>query len=138
MSTHTERIEQLPVGLKRLWVGVLLAPGAWVVCEGLGYVLAARGCEPGASPAGINGAVGPGIVQIVVALITLVLALGGLMIALGNWRAMQPPPTRVDSPEWGRAHFLAFGGLLMSILFAGGIVLFGIAPLFINACSQAR
>ena len=137
-ASHDERIRQLPVGLKRLWVGVLAAPMAWVLMGLIGYYLAARSCEPGTAGVPMLGTAHPRVTQVVLDVIALAAGAFGLVVSLGSWRALQPPPGRGSSPEWGRAHFLAFVGVLTSILFLGGILLFGLSPFLVNACSQAR
>jgi len=137
-TTHVERIEALPVGLKRLWLGVLAAPSAWVLAEAVGYWLAARSCEPGERGVPLGGTAYPAVTQVIVALVALGIAVYGLIVSLSNWRALHPQPQRNEQAEWGRAHFMAFSGVLLSALFMGGIVLFGLAPFFVNSCSQAR
>lgn len=137
-TTDVQRIEVLPVGLKRLWVGVLAAPCAWVLAEAVGYWLAARSCEPGVRGVPLAGTAHPAVTQVIVALVALAVALTGLVVAVSNWRALHPQPKRDEQAEWGRAHFMAFSGVLLSALFIGGIVLFGLAPFFVNSCSQAH
>jgi len=136
--THTARIERLPVGLKRLWFGVLAAPAAWAGMEGVGYWLAARSCEPGTGGVPMEGTARPALTQVLLAVVMLAIALGGLAVAVHNWRAVQPQARRGDPPEWGRAHFMAFGGVLISVLFVGGIVLFGLPTFLVDACRQSH
>ena len=128
----------LPVGLKRLWFGVLAAPTAWLLMEVVGYYLAARSCEPGIGGVPLAGTAHPSVTQVVLDLVALVAAIAGLLVSLESWRALHPKPDAESSAEWGRAHFLAFVGVLASALFIGGIVLFGLPPFLVNACSQAR
>ena len=136
-NTHEERIERLPVGLKRLWVGVLAAPAAWLVMEMVGYYLAARSCEPGIAGVPMLGTAHPRVTQVIIDVVAAIVALIGLATALRSWRAL-PQPGRDATPELGRAHFMAFVGVLTSVLFLGGILMFGLPPFFVNACSQAR
>jgi hypothetical protein len=137
-ATHEERIQQLPVGLKRLWLGVLAAPCAWLVLELVGYYLAARSCEPGKSGVPMGGTAHPSLTQVILAIIALAISAFGLIVSVGSWRALHPKPDRGTTPEWGRAHFLAYVGVLASVLFMWGIVMFGLPPFLVNACSQAR
>jgi hypothetical protein len=136
-ATHDDRIRQLPVGLKRLWVGVLAAPAAWAAMEVIGYYLAARSCEPTLGGVPLLGTAHPRATQVAIDVVAIAVSLVGLVIAIGSWRALQPPHGE-STPEWGRAHFMAFVGVLASVLFLGGIVLFGIPPFLVNACSQVR
>lgn len=138
MTTNEERIQALPVGLKRLWTGVLLAPGAWVVAEGVGYYVAARSCELGVAGIPLVGTTHPSLTQALLSLALLIVAVAGLVIAVANWRAVGGRPTGDEPPEWGRARFMSYAGVLAGVLFTAGIVLFALPVLFVNPCSQAR
>jgi hypothetical protein len=133
-----ERLQELPVGLKRLWAGVLIAPSAWVLAEGLGYYLASRSCEPRNGGVPLRGTAHPAVTQAALSIVLILAAAAGLLIAVGNWRGIQPQPSRGDATQWGRAHFMSFAGVLVSVLFIGGIVLFGIPSVLVDACRQAQ
>ncbi len=137
-ATHEARLQDLPVGLTRLWAGVLAAPIAWVLMEMVGYYLAARSCEPGTGGVPLLGTAAPRVTQVVLDVVALAAAVFGLVLSIGSRRALQPQPPRDSTPEQGRAHFMALVGVFTSALFIGGIVLFGIPPFLVNACSQAR
>jgi hypothetical protein len=126
-----------PVGLTRLWLGVLTAPAAWLAMEVTGYYLAARNCEPAIAGASVTGAIHASTTQVALDAIAIVAALYGLWVSVGSWRAFRSMPDRNTSPAWGRARFLALIGVLTSALFLGGIVLFGLSPLLVNPCRQA-
>jgi len=138
MTTHAERVEHLPVGSNRLWAGMLTAPAAWVLTEGLGYYLAARSCELGAGGVPLEGTAHPAVTQAILSLVALLASGAGLFVSLGNWRAVRSHTAPGDSAEWGRAHFMAFGGVLLSVLFLVGIVLFALPAFIVSPCSQAR
>ena len=127
-----------PVRLRRLWLGLLLAPGVWVLGEILGYYLAARSCElsPGGVP--LLGTAHPAVTHIVFEAIAAIIAALGFSIALTNWRESRYETSPGDAPAPGRAHFMAFTGLVVSALFLFGIVLFGVSGFVVNTCSQAR
>lgn len=129
-------LDRLPVRTARLWVGMLLAPVSWLVMELFGYYLAARSCEP-AHGIPMSGTAYPQTVQALLGLVFVVASVIGLLTALGNWRALRQSGG-AEPPEYGRARFMAFGGVLVSALFLLGIVLFGLPALIVNACSQAR
>lgn len=137
-TTHEDRVQALPVGSRRLWFGVLAAPSAWLLMEMVGYYLASRSCEPALGGVPLAGTPHPSATQVVLDLIALAASIAGLVVSLGSWRALHPKPNRGSTAEGGRAHFLAFVGVLASALFIGGIVLFGLPPFLVNACSQAR
>lgn len=125
-----------PVSERRLWIGVLAAPLAWFTMELVGYSVAARGCDPSRGIP-ILGATSPSVMQVVLTIAFALIAAWGLLTAIGNWRAVGSA-SGDEPPEWGRAHFMSFGGTLASALFLLGIVLFGLPPFLVNACSQAR
>jgi hypothetical protein len=146
VTTHSERIERLPVGGRRLWAGLLTAPSAWLVAEMVGYYMASRSCE---TPSGLplEGFAAPRAAQLVLVALMLAAALAGLGFAMGSWRALSTAGNpheerggehRNAGPELGRARFMALAGVLVSVLFAGGVALFGVSAVVVNACSQAR
>ena len=149
MSARTERrpaSSNAPIPPGRLWFGLLGAPAAWLVAELLGYLLAARSCEAGRN--GIN-AYGVGDPSLVVGLLTLLMlavataatwTAGGSLRRLGlSSGAITADGRRSDRPaEWGRARFMALAGVLTGVLFGLGIVLIGLPPLLVRACSEAR
>jgi hypothetical protein len=147
MTTGAERIQTLPVEGRRLWAGLLLAPSAWLIAEVAGYYMASRSCEVGTPGLPLESFAAPRVAQVVLVGLTLLAAFAGLAVAIGSWRALSAAAaaaheelSRAGSPamELGRARFMALAGVLVSVLFAGGLVLFGISAFLVNACSQAR
>src|SRR6185437_2631536 len=146
MTTGAEQIQPLPVEGRRLWAGLLLAPSAWLVAEVAGYYMASRSCEVGAPGLPLEGFAAPRVAQVVLVGLTLLAALAGLALAIGSWRALSvalakhAELNRAGSAAavLGRARFMALAGVLVSVLFAGGLLLFGISAFLVNACSQAR
>jgi hypothetical protein len=127
----------VPVGLGRLWFGVLAAPAAWLLMEIVGYYLAARSCEPGTGGVPLTGVSNLRTTHVILDVIALVVASIGLLTAVRSWRAL-PQPRGEATAARGRAHFMAFLGVLTSVLFLGGLVLFGVPAFLVNVCSQAR
>ena len=127
-----------PVALKKLWLGVLLAPGAWLVGELVGYYLAARSCEPGPAGIPLAGTAYPAPVHIVLELVLAVVAAIGLGLALSSWRRLRDDCAPDEPTAAGRARFMAVTGLVTSALFIFGILLFGFSGFVVNSCSQAR
>ena len=127
--------DQPPVASSRLWAGVVIAPAAWSVSELLGYWLAARACDRGSASTAANA----GVVQDVLAVVLGLVAVTGLVIAVGNWRRVRESSGSTGGPAaWGRAEFMALGGTVASALFVLGIILFALPPLLVNACDQVR
>jgi hypothetical protein len=126
------------VRLTRLWLGLLLAPGIWVVGELAGYYFAARSCELGHAGVPFRGTAHPAVTHIVLETIIALVAALGLFVAVRNWRETQHESRPGDAPAPSRAHFMAFSGLMVSALFLFGIVLFWFSGFVVNPCSQAR
>jgi hypothetical protein len=105
-----------------------------MVAELLGYVLSARTCTRGSAGAVAN----VGVVQAVVAIALALMAVVGLVIAIGNWKTVREGSVSDRSAVWGRAEFMSMAGIVASVLFVLCIVLFAVAPLLVNACRQAR
>jgi hypothetical protein len=138
-ATHAERVEQLPVASRRLWAGLLLAPGAWLFAEVVGYYMASRSCELGRPGLPLESFAATRVAHVVLVVLMLAASLTGLALATGSWRALSNErDARAAPPEIGRARFMALAGVLVSVLFTGGLVLFGISAFVVNACSQAR
>lgn len=138
VTTHAERVGRLPVASRRLWAGLLLAPGAWLIAEIVGYYMASRSCEPGTPGLPLESFAATRVAHVVLVVLMLVASLTGLVLATGSWRALAGRREERPAPEIGRARFMALAGVLVSVLFTGGLVLFGISAFVVNACSQAR
>ncbi len=119
---------------KRGWFGLLLAPAAWTLVEGLGYVLSARECAPSASA----HATRIRVTQLLVCAIGLVAAIVGLRIALAHQRALGALDATGESPTRERSRFVAASGVLVSALFIGGILLFALSAIVTNVCERAH
>lgn len=126
-----------PVDRTRLWLGVLLAPGAWLVVEGLGYVVAARLCALDALGADTTHPAAPSYVQLLICAVGFVAALVGLWIAARNLRA-NAAVADDETPARGRARFMAMAGVIVSVLFAGSILFYALPAFVLDACHRAR
>jgi hypothetical protein len=126
--------ESVPVTMGRLWAGVLLAPAAWVVAELLGYPLASRGCDQRT----VSAAARTGVTQDVIAVVLALIAVAGLVIAMGNWRQARAAASSNETAARGRAQFMSLAGVVASALFTLGIVFFALPPLLINICREVR
>ena len=144
----------LPIPRRRLWLGLVLAPGAWLFAFVAGYVIVSRSCE-GDNGMHATGFSGVRWVDLGIALVMAAVAALGLVTAIGSLReaerkrapndlraereagALDPEP-RGDAPWWGRELFMARAGVIGSTLFLIGTLLFAFSPLVLNVCSQAR
>lgn len=134
--THSETLPK-PVDRTRLWLGVLLAPGAWLVVEGVGYVVAARLCALDVLGSDSSHPAAPSYVQIIICAIGFAASLVGLWISVRNLRGSAFADDGV-TPARGRARFMAMVGVLISVLFAGSIVLYALPAFVLDACHRAR
>ncbi|HEY4132226.1 MAG TPA: hypothetical protein VGM50_16575 [Gemmatimonadaceae bacterium] len=136
------------ISRRRLWVGVLAAPVAWVIAESVGYVVSSRLCETAGVIATSSVTARARIAHFALCLICLFIALIGFGAALSSVRAVRALRARDDQrvPEniardfihFGRASFMAYGGLFASGLFSLGILLFATPGIVVNVCNQAR
>lgn len=117
------------ISARRLWAGVLVAPAAWVLMEGIGYYVASRSCEPRGNGVHALGAASPRVAEIMLALVLAAAAIAGLATAIGNARR------RLDATS---ERFLAHVGVIGSSLFVLGIVLFALPAVILDLCTQAR
>jgi hypothetical protein len=126
------------VSRSRLWLGLVLAPAAWLIGEQLGYYATARGCEmsPGGVP--LPRPSHPAATVLVIEIVAASLAAIGLLIAVRSWRATRFEDDAAKQAASGRAHFMAFTGMIASALFLLGIVWFGFPAIVVDACNQAR
>jgi hypothetical protein len=139
MAVSTTSQNEAPtVSLSRLWLGLLLAPAAWLVGEQLGYYVTARGCEPGVTGVPLPSPAHPAATVLVIEIAAAILAASGLVIALRSWRATRGDDDSRKPAASGRAHFMAFTGMVTSSLFLLGIVWFGFPAIVVNACNEVR
>jgi hypothetical protein len=125
------------VSLSRLWLGLLLAPLAWVGGELLGYYVTARACDaPGGVP--FPHTSHPGAAVLTIEIVAAIVAAIGLTIAMRSWRETRSDAGGPKPAAVGRARFMAFTGSITSALFLMGIVWFGFPAIVVNACNQAR
>jgi hypothetical protein len=145
----------LPVSNSRLWFALVAGPLAWSVAELVGYGITSRGCDQART--GLAAYAVPHAPTVVVALAAAmaVLTAAGLVVALRGLRTVDDtsPPSDVrsqveagvadprphgPSPRWTRSHFMAYAGVLVCALLLANIILFGLAPLLVNACAEGR
>lgn len=153
-TSGARRIDGAPIPRRRLWLGLYLAPLAWMLAFGIGYVLVARSCE-GDNGMHFRGIPGFRWIDLVVALAMAAVAAYGLSVALASLRAArrtsapsdydtelaagaEEPAARGAAPWWGRELFMARAGVIGSAIFLAATLLFVFPPLLLNVCSQAR
>ena len=113
-------------GGRSLWYGLLVPPTAWAVQEWLGWFFGQRTCS----------ALEPPSVRWILLGVS-VAALAAALVGVGRgWQAGRPTVTDIDHSD--RVDFMAFGGLLVSSIFAIAIVWGGLSTAFISGCGWIR
>lgn len=114
----------------RVWCGLLLAPAAWALFEGVGYYIGARSCD---ASGGIHalGATHPRAVLTALAVVLALVAATGFILAVGGLKSASA------NDRQHRVKFVAQAGVIGSAIFLGGIFAFG-APIFmLSVCTQS-
>jgi hypothetical protein len=114
------------IGTLPLLVALLGAPVVWVIHLAASYFLVALDC--GSKWDGAQAAI------LLTTVLCAVAAGGAGVFAWGRWRRAGG---RQDRHLFESAHvreFLLFSGAVLAALFAGAIVVTGIAPLFVPLC----
>ena len=109
-----------------LWYGLAVPPAAWALQEWLGWYFGQRTCSSLEPPA----------VRWILLGVS-VAALAAVLVGVGRgWRAWRA--TADDNDHQDRVDFMAFGGLLVSGVFAIAIVWGGLATAFVSGCGWMR
>ncbi|MGH7618540.1 MAG: hypothetical protein ACREPM_15075 [Gemmatimonadaceae bacterium] len=124
-----------PIDRRRLWLGLFLAPVAWAVAWGAGYLVVARSCE-GDNGLHFTGVAGVRWVDLGIAAVMACVGVAGLLTAIGSVRIARR--THAPNVWWGRELFMASAGVIGSSLFLGGTLLLLVPPFVLNVCNQAR
>jgi hypothetical protein len=116
---------------RSLWYGLLAPPAAWAVQEWLGWAFGERTC----------GSLAPPMVRWIVTAISLtalVVAVVGISRGWSMWRRMTDASDPLASDHRDRVAFMAFGGFLVSTVFAIGIFWSGLSAAFLSDCGRMR
>ena len=126
-----------------LWFGLFGAPAAWTVMFMVSYGMAAHSCYPQRTPLSTSTFGGLRVVLGALMLGALVVAAAAALVALNTWRATSNESPGTESSEAertiatreARTHWMALGGILVSILFVFLILLSGVPVLLVPPCS---
>jgi hypothetical protein len=121
-----------------LWFGLFGAPAAWAVMFMVSYGMSAHFCYPQDMPLSTSTFGGLRVVLGVVMLAAIVVAAAAAGIALKSWRATSNDAVGILQAlemREGRAHWMALGGVLVSVLFLFLILLSGVPVLLVPPCS---
>jgi hypothetical protein len=111
-----------PVSVAALWWGILIGPAAWLLDQGMSYAIDQHACSTGHF-----------YLLHLLSAVWFLMALTGALVA---WR--QLGPVRDANDEGGsprdRSWFMAWLGILMSVLFALTIVALVVPKLVLSPC----
>ena len=121
-----------------LWFALFGAPAAWSVQLLVSYALSSHSCFPRRVPLTAPTLEALPAWELGVAVAALVVALAAGGVAIHAWRATRAEGEgsehRLLETGEGRTRFMAFAGVLVSGLFALGVVLNLITPILLPAC----
>jgi hypothetical protein len=123
----------------RLWFGLFGGPAAWSVQMIANYALDAHSCFPRETPLTSPIFDPVRIVTAAVAAAMLVISLASLWVAYDAWQRTRDGGHRehrelLEVGE-GRARFMAFAGVLLSSIFAFGVLMNAIPIVALPACA---
>jgi len=128
------------VGTGVLWFGIFGAPAAWALQTIVDYSLVSHFCFPDALPRRTPTFDALRGTAIAVSIIAVVVTLLAMATALRSWRATRhghdAEHHELLEVGEGRARFMAFAGVLLSVVFLFA-VLMNAVPLITNAMCMA-
>jgi len=129
--------ERQAVSPGALWFGLFGAPAAWSLQLMVSYALTAHGCFPVSEPLAAPFFGGLWALDLVVSLAAVAAAAAAGATAWRSWRVTRGE--RPGGPEhlesgWGRTHFMALAGTLVSGLFFLGVIMAGIPLFLVSPC----
>jgi hypothetical protein len=118
-------------GAGGLWYALLAPPAAWAAQELLGWFFGERTC----------GELAPATVRWIVfgmSVLALAVALVGVSLGWRMWQTRDHTSDPLASEHRDRISFMAFGGFLVSTIFAIAIVWAGLSSAFLSDCGRMR
>jgi hypothetical protein len=134
-KTQDARLSPTPAGT---WFSVIAPPLAWATQGLFGWFVSGAGCRDGRSYWGVSLSTLT-TAAIVVSVIALAVAVAGIVLGYRGWTAAEDrrPDLNVINGRT-RAAYLAASGVLISGMFAVGIVWAGLGAILVNPCGQTR
>ena len=109
-----------------LWFGVLGAPAAWVFHLVAGYGIQEADCSRGSARWDFSSHP----LEIAVTAAALGIGVAALVAAAWSWRAAE-----AGADPRGRVAFMAFAGIISSLLFLGIIAVGGAGAVYLDPCT---
>jgi hypothetical protein len=124
------------VRLPTLWFGIFGAPVAWALELIAGYSLIAHYCYPRDVPLDTPPYGALRVTGMIVCIVLVLVGVAALGTAIHSWRLMRHghPAEHHELLEVGegRARFMAFGGVLLSVMFLFALIMSAL-PVFTNS-----
>jgi hypothetical protein len=114
-----------------IWIGLLLAPGAWTVQHVLAFGVSETSC----AAVGRQWDVPFSTWQAVLMVAAGVLAVGGLGASILGFRQVRNAGED-DDPPAGRARLMAVCGMVICPIFLALVLLDGLGALLLGSCHQ--
>lgn len=126
------------VSTKLLFFGLFGAPFVWSVQLIVNYALMSHSCYPGRLPIPTSYVGVAWTVALIVSIASLIVAVASALTSIRSWRRTEDEHAGSENALLevgeGRTRFMAFAGILLSVLFLLGIVLNGIPLFVVPAC----
>ncbi len=120
-----------------LWFAFLGAPVAWALDLCSGYAVQATVCNTVGENATVLGLQSARAIPVLISIVAAVVAAAAVVIAHRSWRETgtgEENPEATVSAALGRSWFMAFAGMVSSMIFLLAIVLIGIMELALGPC----
>lgn len=127
MTPHANRLTVSRQPGRGDWFGLLVPPLAWAVQGGLGWYFGQRMCR-GLTPPSVRW------ILLGISIAALIVALAGVSRGWSAWH----DSAAATSDHRDRVDFVAFGGFLVSSVFALAIVWAGLSTAFLFDCGWMR
>ena len=111
-----------PVSIAALWWGILIGPVAWALDQGISYAIDQHTCSTGHF-----------YLLHVISAVTFVLAMTGALVARQQLVYVRDANDEGGSPR-DRSWFMAWLGILMSLVFALAIVALVVTKVVLSPC----
>ncbi|HEX5385749.1 MAG TPA: hypothetical protein VFW66_03500 [Gemmatimonadales bacterium] len=135
--THADTTARQPISDWMLWITLMGVPLLWSIQALVDTAIIGHACFPRSMPLS-QPAPGAWTAALIITLILLALAIVITVYAVRNWRRIGAEQAHrgstVQAQQEGRVPFMAFSGVLFSVLFLYGIVMNGLSLFLVSAC----
>ncbi len=122
---------------RALWFAFLGAPVVWALDLVAGYSVQATVCDTVGESATVLGLQSARAIPVLISIVAAIVAAAAVVVAHRSWRQTgtgEENPESTVSAAVGRSWFMAFAGMVSSMIFLLAIVLIGIMELALGPC----